>query len=175
MEHVTKSITVRRPRVEVFQFWRDFENLPRFMTHLKDVRVASAQRSHWVVSGPSGGTVEWDAEIIDEEPDEFISWRALEGSEIENAGSVRFADAPADRGTEVIVEFRYDAPAGKAGKVIAELLGEEPSQQVTDDLRRFKQVMETGEVLRSEGSLEGAGQGASKQRPAQAPEAEVRS
>jgi uncharacterized membrane protein len=175
MEHVTKSITVMRPRAELFQFWRNLENLPRFMHHLKHVAVTDARRSHWVAKAPAGTEVEWDAEVIDEELDEFISWRSVEGSEIHNAGSVRFKDAPADRGTEIEVEFVYDAPAGKVGAIIAKLFGEEPTQQVTDDLRRFKQVMETGEVVRSEGSLEGAGEGASKERPAQAPAIGARS
>jgi uncharacterized membrane protein len=101
--------------------------------------------------------------------------RSLEGSEVPNGGSVRFTDAPADRGTEVHVDLHHDPPAGSAGAIVAKLFGEEPGQQLRDDLRRFKQVMETGEVVRSDGSLEGAGQGAAKQRPAQAAEAAVRS
>jgi uncharacterized membrane protein len=168
MEHITKSITVRRPRQEVFGFWRDLENLPRFMQHLLRVE-AHGRSSHWVTRGPGGVEVEWDAEIVHEEPNEFISWHTAKGSAIEHAGSVRFKDAPADRGTEVEVDLAYDAPGGKAGTFIAKLFGEEPRQQIADDLRRFKQVMETGEVVLSEGSLEGAGEGASKERPAQAP------
>jgi len=104
----------------------------------------------------------------------LISWRSLEGSDIRNQGSVRFSDASGDRGTEVRVELQYDAPAGSAGVAVAKLFGEEPGQQIRDDLRRFKQVIETGEVVRSEGSLEGAGQGLFKQRPAQAAEVETR-
>jgi uncharacterized membrane protein len=169
MEHITKSITVMRPRDEVFGFWRRLENLPRFMHHLQDVRTTSDTRSHWVTKGPAGSLIEWDAEIVDEEPNEFISWKTVGGSEVEHTGSVRFADAPADRGTEIEIDLGYDAPGGKAGELIAKLFGEEPKQQLTDDLRRFKQVMETGEVTLSEGSLQGAGEGASAERPAQAP------
>jgi uncharacterized membrane protein len=125
------------------------------------------------VSGPAGTTVEWDAEVTEERPNDVIFWSSVEGSDIRHEGSVRFTKAPADRGTEVHVDLQYDAPGGRAGALIATLFGEEPTQQLRDDLRRFKQVMETGEVVRSDGSLEGAGQGASKQRPAQAPDAEV--
>jgi uncharacterized membrane protein len=174
MLHVQKSVTVRRPRAEVFQFWRRLENLPCFMYHLKSVE-ASGTRSHWVARAPAGGEVEWDAEIIAEREGELLSWRSLEGSEIRNEGTVRFEDAPADRGTEVRVEISYDAPAGKAGALVAKLFGEEPSQQITDDLRRFKQVMETGEVVLSDGSPEGAGEGASKEQPAQPQPVAVRS
>jgi len=173
MEQVSKTITVKKARAEVFAFWRNFENLSHFMIHLVRVDVTSPTKSHWVAKAPAGVEVEWDAEIIDEHANEFISWRSLEDSDIDNAGTVRFKDAPADRGTEVQVELRYDAPAGKAGAALAKWFGEEPAQQIADDLRRFKQVLETGEVVRSEGSLEGAGQGASKQRPSQAPGPEV--
>lgn len=168
MEHITKSITVKRPRQEVFAFWRNLENLPRFMHHLEEVRTAGDTRSHWVTKGPIGSAYEWDAEIVDEEPGEFIAWKTLDGSDVEHVGSVGFSDAPADRGTEVEVDLGYDAPGGKAGALIARLFGEEPGQQITDDLRRFKQVMETGEVLLSEGSPRGIGEGASNERPAQA-------
>ena len=173
MLHVKKSVTVNCPREDVYQFWRDLENLPRFMLHLESVKTAGDRRSHWIAKAPAGKTVEWDAEIIEERPNELIAWRSLAGSDVRNEGAVRFTQAPGDRGTEVHVELQYDAPAGRAGATIAKLFGEEPSQQIRDDLRRFKQVMETGEIVRSEGSLEGAGQGALKQRAAQAPEAEA--
>jgi uncharacterized membrane protein len=174
MLHVTKSVTINQPRDIVYQFWREFENLPRFMAHVQRVVSMGDRRSHWVVSGPAGTNVEWDAEIVDDRPGELITWRTLEGSDIRHEGSVRFEEAPGDRGTEVYVDLRYDAPAGKAGATIAKLLGEEPTQQIKDDLRRFKQVLETGEVVLSDGSLEGAGQGLWKQRAAQAPNVEVR-
>jgi len=173
MLHVTKRITINRPRDEVYRFWRDLENLPQFMQHLESVHVIGGTRSHWVAKAPTGN-VEWDAEIVAEREHELIAWRSIEGSEVRTEGSVRFIDAPADRGTEVSVELEYEAPGGKLGATVAKLFGEEPTQQIRDDLRRFKQVMETGEVVRSDGSLEGAGQGASKQRAAQAPEGEAR-
>jgi uncharacterized membrane protein len=170
MQRATKSVTITRPRDDVYQYWRDFENLPTFMQHLLTVTVDGNGRSRWVAKAPAGATVEWTAEILEDRAGSLISWRSIAGSDIQNEGSVRFVDAPADRGTEVRVELAYDAPAGSAGALVAKLFGEEPGQQLRDDLRRFKQVMETGEVVRSDGSLEGAGQGALKQRPAQAPE-----
>lgn len=169
MIHVTKSITIMKPRAEVYQFWRQLERLPSFMIHLKSVTEVGQTRSHWIAHAPGGTDVEWDAEIIAERATELLSWRSLDGSEIRNEGSVRFKDAPADRGTEVRVDLSYDAPGGAAGATIAKWFGEEPVQQLTDDLRRFKQVMETGEVVLSEGSLQGAGEGATAERPAQAP------
>ena len=174
MLHVVKSVTINRPRQEVYEFWRDLEHLPTFMIHLEAVTSSGDLRSHWVANVPAG-RVEWDAEIIEDRPGEIIAWQSVEGSAVPNGGSVRFTDAPADRGTEVHVDLHYDPPAGRAGAMVAKLFGEEPQQQLRDDLRRFKQVMETGEVVRSDGSLEGAGQGATTQRPAQAPEVAVRS
>jgi uncharacterized membrane protein len=174
MKHVTRSVTINRPRQEVYEFWRDLEQLPTFMIHLEAVTSTGDRRSHWVAKAP-GGRVEWDAEITEDRPGEIIAWQSVTGSDVPNGGSVRFTDAPADRGTEIHVDLRYDPPAGSAGTKVAKLFGEDPQQQLRDDLRRFKQVMETGEVVRSDGSLEGAGQGATKQRPAQAPEVAVRS
>ena len=174
MLHVTKGVTICRPREAVYEFWREFGNLPRFMTHVHSVTSTGDQRSHWVVSAPGGQTVEWDADILEDRAPELIAWRTLEGSDILHEGSVRFDEAPADRGTEVYVDLLYKAPAGRAGAALAKLFGEEPTQQILDDLRRLKQVMETGEVVRSDGSPEGAGQGMSKQRAAQAAEREVR-
>lgn len=167
MVHVSKKITIKTNPEEVYRFWRHLENLPRFMEHVEDVRVTDAAHSHWVVKAP-GGRVEWDAEITEDVPGETLAWRSVNGAEVENRGIVRFRPAPADRGTEVQVDVYYDAPGGEAGAAIARMFGEEPLQQIRDDLRRFKQVMETGEVVRSEGSLEGAGQGPLKQRKAQA-------
>jgi uncharacterized membrane protein len=174
MQRVNKSVTINRPRQEVYEFWRDFANLPAFMIHLEAVTTEGVGRSHWVAKAP-GSRVEWDAEVIEDRVGEIVSWQSLPGSDIPNGGSVRFTDAPADRGTEVHVALHYDPPAGSAGAMVAKLFGEEPGQQLRDDLRRFKQVMETGEVVRSDGSLEGAGQGVVKQRAAQAPEVAVRS
>lgn len=172
MLQASRSVTIRRPREEVYQFWRDLENLPRFMHHVLAVTSVGQGRSHWTVSAP-GGTVEWDAEIVQEQPNERLAWRSLPSSDVRHEGSVEFRVAPADRGTEVKVTLQYEPPVGSLGAMVAKLFGEEPEQQLRDDLRRFKQVMETGEVVLSDGSLEGAGQGAMKQRAAQAPEMEA--
>ncbi|GAA4568623.1 SRPBCC family protein [Planotetraspora kaengkrachanensis] len=148
------AITVKRPREEVYRFWHDFENFPRFMAHVDSVRMSDGQ-THWRVRGPATKAVEWDAEIIDDRPGELIAWRSTGGSLVPNSGVVRFTDAPGGRGTEVRVQLCYHMPAGRLGGALAKLTGEHPEQQVRDDLRRFKQVMETGEVVRSEGSPEG--------------------
>ncbi len=153
--HVKASVTVNRSPHEAYRYWRDLANLPRFMQHLDSVQVISGTRSHWRSKAPIGRTVEWDAEIVADQPDEHIAWRSLEGANVANDGAVRFAPAPADRGTEVRVELRYDPPGGALGDRIAKLFGEHPDQQVRDDLRRFKQVLETGEVVRSAATPEG--------------------
>jgi uncharacterized membrane protein len=145
-----RSITVRKPVEEVYAFWRNFENLPRFMRHLESVSVMDERRSHWVARAPAGKTVEWDAEIVDERENEMISWRSLPGAGVYNAGEVRFNPAPGNRGTEVRVTLEYDPPFGKLGSKVAMLFREEPGQQVQDDLRHFKQVMETGEIVLSD-------------------------
>ena len=144
---VEESVTINRPLLEVYRFWRNFENLPRFMDHLEAVTVIDDTRSHWVAKGPAGTKVEWDAVIHNEVADELIAWRSLPGSEVNNAGSVHFTPTPDGTGTDVRVVLSYDPPAGKLGAAVAKLLGEEPSKQVADDLRRFKQVMDSGDVL----------------------------
>jgi uncharacterized membrane protein len=149
------AITVKRPVEEVYRYWRDLANLPSFMIHLASVQPADNGRSHWTANAPAGRTVEWDAEVVEDKPNQRIAWRSLEGSQVSNSGSVWFTPAPRDGGTEVRVELSYDPPGGALGKVVAKLFGEEPQQQITDDLRRLKQVLETGEVVRSEGSPEG--------------------
>jgi uncharacterized membrane protein len=154
--HVKAGITVRKPRQEVYSYWRDFENLPSFMYHVESIDGNGNGRTHWKVKAPAGRTVEWDAELVEDRPGEALVWRSVEGSEIRNAGAVRFLDAPNDQGTEVHVEFDYEAPGGKIGEAVAKLFGEEPTQQAKDDLRRFKQVLETGFVVRSEASPEGS-------------------
>jgi uncharacterized membrane protein len=165
--HVKVAITVRRSREDVFRFWRDFSNLPSFMAHLESVHPNGDGRTHWTAKAPAGRTVEWDAQIVEERPGELISWRSI-GGDVDNAGTVRFTDAPGNRGTEIHLDLRYDPPGGKLGTAVAKLLGEEPRQQVADDLRRFKQVTETGMVVRSEGSPEGAKTSRLlRQRPAQ--------
>lgn len=142
---VDQSTSINRPRQEVFAFWRNFENLPRFMDHLESVRVLDEGRSRWIAKGPAGTRVEWDAEIQDEVPNELIAWRSLEGADVDHEGSVRFT-LISDDVTEVRVVLRYDPPAGKAGARVARLFGEDPARQVAEDLRRFKQVLEAGEV-----------------------------
>jgi uncharacterized membrane protein len=150
---VTESITIKRPRHEVYGFWHNFENLPRFMAHLESVQVLDDRRSHWKAKAPAGTTVEWDAETIEDRPNELIAWRSLPEADVPNSGLVRFKDAPGNRGTEVQVELRYQPPGGKLGSLLAKLFGEEPQQQVKGDLRRFKQVMETGEIVHSDASI----------------------
>ncbi len=152
---VEKSVTVNRAPEEVYRFWRNFENLPRFMNHLESVKDLGDNRSHWVANAPAGKTVEWDAEVYNEKENELIAWRSLEGADVDNAGSVRFEAAPEGRGTIVRVTLKYDPPAGKIGSLVAKLWGEEPSQQIEEDLRRFKQVMETGEIPTTEGQPSG--------------------
>jgi uncharacterized membrane protein len=154
--HVSKSVTINKPARELFDYWRDLTNLPRIMSHLKSVDVIDDCRSHWVTAGPMGSSIEWDAEIINEEPHELIAWRSLADAEVDNAGSVRFVPAPGDRGTEVRVELEYIPRAGKLGAVIAKLFGKEPGQQIAEDLRQFKQLMETGEVPTTEGQPRGS-------------------
>jgi uncharacterized membrane protein len=150
---VTRAITVQRPIDEVYRFWRDFKNLPRFMAHLVTVHVRDEKTSHWVASGPAGTTVEWDAEIVADRPNEMIAWRSLEGADVSNSGTVRFTRAPGGQATEIHLELHYDPPAGRLGVSIAKLFGKEPGQQVNGDLHRFKQVLEIGEVVHSDASI----------------------
>ena len=146
------AITVNASPDAAYAAWRDFEALPAFMYHLKSVQVTADGCSRWVAKAPLGTTVEWDAEIAEDVPGERIAWRSAEGASVENAGTVRFRPAPGGRGTEIHVELRYEPPLGAVGAVVAKLFGEEPNQQLADDLRRFKQLLETGEIARSEGS-----------------------
>jgi uncharacterized membrane protein len=134
-------VTVNRPPEDLYRFWRNFENLPHFMAHLVSVTTAG-NRSHWVAKGPLGKHVAWDAEIINEDPNRLIAWRSLHGSEVATAGSVHFTPAPDGRSTVVEVVMKYQPPAGKVGSLIAKLFGEEPAQQIREDLHRFKRLME---------------------------------
>jgi uncharacterized membrane protein len=164
---VSAAITVRRDPQELYGIWRDFERFPEFMAHLEEVRCTGPARSHWKARAPLGMSAEWDAEITEDVAGERIAWRSLEGSKVESSGVVRFKPAPGDRGTEVHVELRYDPPGGALGMTIAKLMGEEPAIQIKDDLRRLKQIVETGEVVRSDGTPEGTrGLRMVKQRPA---------
>lgn len=150
--YTLKTITVNQPAEAVYRFWRDFENLSQFMAHLKSVQVDNA-RSHWCARGPLGTRVEWDAEVIEDRPNEFIAWRSVANADIASRGSVSFRPAPGGHGTEITVELCYDPPAGKLGATLAKLFGKEPGQQISGDLRRLKQVLETGEVLHSDASI----------------------
>jgi uncharacterized membrane protein len=165
---VKQSITVNRPLDEVYGFWRNFENLPRFMQHLELVQTTGERQSHWKAKGPAGTTVEWDAETTEDRPNELIAWRSVGNADVDNAGVVRFTRAAGGRGTEVHVDLRYDPPAGKLGAAIAKLFGEEPNQQVAGDLRRFKQVLETGEVVYSDATIH---RGPHPARPPKEPQA----
>lgn len=148
---VEKTVTINRPAAQLYRFWHNFENLPRFMTHLEEVRVTGEGRSHWVAKGPAGSSVEWDAEVYNEKENEMIAWRSLEGSQVDNAGSVHFTPAPAGQGTELRVVLKYNPPAGFVGALVARLFGESPAQQIEEDLRRFKQLMEAGETAETVG------------------------
>ncbi len=153
--HVTQSFTVGKPAAELFKFWRNISNLPSVMTHLESVEVLDDKRSRWTATGPAGTRVSWDAEIINEEPDRVIAWRSLGGADVDNSGSVRFVDAPGDRGTEVRVAMDYIPPAGRLGKLVATLFGEAPEQTIKEDLRRFKRLMETGLIPTTKGQPRG--------------------
>ena len=159
--HLTKSILINRPGEEIYRFWRDFKNLPGVMEHVESVEVIGNNRSRWVAKGPAGKRIEWQAEITEDRPNELIAWRSIEGSTVENSGSVRFEPALGNRGTLVRVELNYRPPAGLLGATIAKLLGEEPELQVVEDLRRLKQVMEAGEVITTEGQPAGRAQSTS--------------
>jgi uncharacterized membrane protein len=155
--HVRKAITIGRPAEDLYRFWHDFENLPRFMRHLESVRVIDERRSHWKAKAPLGWTVEWEAEVTEDRPNELIAWRSLEGADVPNYGSVSFEPAPGGRGTVVRVDLYYEPPGGIIGATLAKLFGQEPGQQVQEDLRTFKQLIETGEVVQSEASVKGGG------------------
>jgi uncharacterized membrane protein len=143
---VGRSVTIDRPRQELYAFWREFSNLPRFMRNVDRVSVVTAERSHWVIEAPAGKTVEWDSDIVRDEPGRLIAWRSVEGASVRNSGQVEFVDSPDGRGTVVRVTLVYDPPGGSVGRLIAKLFQKEPKIQARQDLRRFKQLMETGEV-----------------------------
>ena len=154
--HVEVAYSIQKPRHELYAFWRDFSNLPKFMRHLQSVTVQDGTRSHWVTAAPGGGTVSWDADVINDVPDELIAWHSLAGGDVDNAGSIRFVDGPAGRGTEVKVSMNYVPPGGKVGAAIAKLFGRSGEDEVREDLRRFKQLMETGEVTTIDGQSHGS-------------------
>lgn len=151
-----KTVTINRPASELYGVWRQFENLPRFMRHIESVQVQDDRHSHWVVKAPLDQRIEWDAVIVDDQPDRLIAWASVEGADIEHSGFVRFQPATGERGTEVKVVMEYQPPGGVMTAAIAKLFGEEPEQQIGDDLSRFKQLMETGEISTTDGQSRGA-------------------
>jgi uncharacterized membrane protein len=147
--HVEEVVTIGRPREELYRFWRNLENLPRFMRHLETVERITDTLSRWRAKGPAGSTVEWNAEIINEVPNELIGWKSIEGSDVVSAGSVHFGNAGGGR-TRVRVRLQYSPPGGKVGAAIAKMMGRDPATEIREDLRRFKQLIEAGEVATNE-------------------------
>jgi uncharacterized membrane protein len=140
------TITVNKPAAEVYRFWRHLENHPRFMQHLESVVTTNGKRSHWVAKAPLPAPIEWDADIVAERENAMLSWRSLPGADVENAGTVRFRELPNGRGTEVRVRLEYAPPGGVVGVAVANLFKTLTEQQLKEDLRRFKQIIETGET-----------------------------
>ncbi len=142
---VARAVTINRPVGEVFAYFRDFANLPTFMENVERIDILSDTRSHWVVKAPAGKTVEWDAVVTEDTRDSVIAWTSEPGADVANSGRVEFRDAGA-RGTVVTATIAYDPPGGVIGKLIAKMFQREPAIQARRDLRRFKQLMETGEI-----------------------------
>lgn len=169
------TTTVRRPRQDVYDFWRRLENLPTVMAHLDEVTSTGERTSRWRANAPFGTDVEWDAEVTEDVPGERLSWRSVGETPVPNEGTVLFAPAPDGESTEVRVVLAYEVPGGAIGKAVARYFGEEPHQQLDDDLRRFKQVLETGEIARSDGAPWGKhARDEFPQRPAQPMSADER-
>lgn len=143
---IGRSVTINRPRAELYAYWRDFSNLPTFMDNVERVDILDTRRSHWRVKAPAGRTVEWDAVVTEEREGEMIAWASTEGADVPNSGRIDFHDAQGGRGTIVTATIVYDPPAGVVGKLIAKMFQREPAIQARRDLRRFKQLMETGEI-----------------------------
>lgn len=162
---IERSVTVNRPIDEVYSYWRDFENLPKFMDHLDAVVLLGNGRSHWDMRGPGDLKVEWDAEIVEDRRNELISWRSLPGSQVEHSGSVHFAYAPGGKGTEVRLKMRYVPPGGAAGFAITKFLNKMTEQQVAEDLRRFKELLEAGVVPTTEGQAHGGPKSETPKQP----------
>jgi uncharacterized membrane protein len=142
---VRKSITVNRSAEDCYRFWHDFQAFPRFMKHLESVEITGQNRTHWKAKAPAGMSVAWDAELTADEPNRRLAWQSIAGS-VDNIGEVRFEPAPGGRGTIVRVDLQYSPPGGVAGAMAAKLFGEEPEMQIDEDLRRFKWLIETGEI-----------------------------
>ena len=153
--HVDESVTINQPIEILYRFWRNLENLPRFMRHLDSVERVTDTLSRWRAKGPAGSKIEWTAEIINEVPNQVIGWRSIEGSDVVSAGSVNFDDAGPGRGTRVRVLLQYSPPGGKLGAAVARLLGRDPGSEIREDLRQFKQLLETGEIPTTAGQPRG--------------------
>jgi uncharacterized membrane protein len=155
---VEKTVTIDRPASELYSYWRDLTKLPTFMGHLKSVTNKNEAKtlSHWVANAPLNSRVEWDAEIIKDEPEHLIAWSALDNADIANCGFVRFQPATGNRGTQVKVVLEYQPPGGALTNAIAKIFGESPQEQIGDELNRFKQLMETGEIATTKGQPKGS-------------------
>ena len=154
-KRVRESVTINKPASELYHYWRHLSNLSDIMSHLESVTEETDTRSHWVARGPAGVNVEWDAEVTQDVENQLIAWKAVEDADVQNEGNVTFTEAPGGRGTEVRVNLTYHPPGGQLGAAVAKLFGEEPSQQLSDDLRRFKQRMETGVTATIQGQPSG--------------------
>jgi uncharacterized membrane protein len=170
---ITKTVIIDRPADQVYGFWRNFENLPTFMRHVASVTPAGDGKLHWTVSGPGGKSFEWDAHIMQDRPNAMIAWRSEPGADVENSGAVWFDRATGDRGTLVRVDLEYAPPGGALGSVIAKIFGKEPGQQLDDDLRAFKSMLETGEVVKSEASIHRGLHPARPAEPGEIPESDT--
>ena len=153
--HYQTSLTINQPVEDVYRYWRNFQNLPLFMSHLEAVCETGERRSEWKARGPMGTTVSWEAEITDEKPNQWLVWRSLPGSQLRTLGSVQFRPAPGNRGTEIIVAMEYEPVGGGAGKALAAMLGRSPERTIKEDLRNFKHIMEAGEIPTTEGQPSG--------------------
>ena len=152
---VRQSFTLNVPADVAFAFWRRFSEFPRFMKHVESVTELDDKRSHWVVRGPGDRTMEWDAEIVEEIPGRSIHWRTIGEPDVRHGGQVEFHPATGDRGTVAVIHLAYEAPAGKAGATLARVFGEDPEAEVREDLRKFKRLLETGEIPATEGQPSG--------------------
>jgi uncharacterized membrane protein len=149
-ELIGRTVTINRSPQDLYEFWRDFRNLPLFMDNIESVQIIDGVTSHWQVTGPAGSVVEWDSRVVEDVPGEVIAWRSTDDASVPNSGRIEFKPTPNGRGTQVTVTIVYEPPAGKLGKLVAKLFQREPNIQARRDLRRFKQLMETGEIPTSE-------------------------
>jgi uncharacterized membrane protein len=153
---VEKQLTINRPASDLYKFWRELTNLPRIFEHLASVERQDGNVSHWIAEGPMGKRIEWDAEVLNDHENELIAWRSLPGGHIDTAGSVRFEQTKNDRGTIVTVSMKYNPPGGQVGHVLASWFGSDLESKLSDDLRRFKSLMEAGEIPSTQGQPQGA-------------------